>query len=138
MNVESKTVQAQASPQKLYAFLCDFNNFSRLIPTGQVQGWKSTADSCSFNVGGYMELTLGFVERRPYSLVSIGPAANGGNPIPFRMNINISDAGYDCSHVQIAFSLEGSNPMMNMMLKPKLREAADKLVEQLQYFAAGL
>lgn len=138
MTVESKIVSTQATPQKLYDFLGDFTNFTRLIPSGQIQDLKATPEQCSFNVGGYMSITLGFVERIPYRLVAIGPAANGNTPMPFRMNINIYDNGNESSRVGIVFDMEGSNPMMNMMLKPKLREAADKLVEQLQYFAAGL
>ncbi|MDO4217707.1 MAG: hypothetical protein Q4D03_05985 [Bacteroidales bacterium] len=138
MTVESKIVSTQASPEKLYNFLGDFTNFTRLVPPGQVQDLKATSDTCSFNVGGYMQITLGFVERQPYSLVAIGPAANGNSPMPFRMNINIYDNGDGTSRVGIVFDLEGSNPMMNMMLKPKLRDAADKLADQLSYFAMGL
>lgn len=138
MNIESKQVVAQTSPEKLYDFLSDFNNFSRIIPQGQIQGWQSTADRCSFSIGGYMQISLAYLERTPYSRIVVGPAADASSPMPFKMEINLQNNGGEGTKITVGMNLEGGNPMMNMMLKPKLREAADKLAEQLQYFGSAL
>lgn len=136
MTVDSKTVSCQASAEKIYNFLSDFNNFTHLIPS-KVEGWSVVGNTCTFKVAGFMQLTLTYDERTPYQKIVIVPAANSGSPVPFRMNVNIVDDGANSSRVNLSFNLDG-NPMMTMMLKPKLREAADKLVEQLAYFSAGL
>lgn len=138
MNVESKQVVAQSSPEKIYNFLTDFNNIGRMLPPGQVQGWQCTSDRCSFNVGGFMQITLAFLERTPYSRIVLGPAADSSAPMPFKMMLSLQPEGTDATRIKVMFDLEGGNPMMNMMLKPKLRDAADKMAEQLQYFGSAL
>lgn len=138
MNVESKTVTCQASQEKLYEFLCDFNNVSRLAPSGQLQGLQTANDTCTLNVAGFMTITLAFAERTPYSRIVITPAADSNSPIPFTATIDLVEKGDDSTECSMTFFSEGSNPMMTMMLKPKLRELGDKLMDQLQYFARGL
>lgn len=136
MKIDSKTVICQTSDERMFNFLSDFNNFTRLMPS-QAEGWSVNGNTCSFKVGGFMQITLAFAERTPFSRISVTPAGDGSSPIPFKMNVNISNDGASTCRVSINFDVEG-NPMMNMMLKPKLRDAADKLVDQLQYFATGL
>lgn len=138
MNVESRTVTCQASSQKLYDFLSDFNNFTRLIPSGQVQGWQATGDTCTFTVAGFMTITLTFAERTPYSRIVIAPAASSNSPVPLTATVNLTDNGNDSTRCNMVFDSEGGNPMMTMMLKPKLRELGDTLMDQLQYFSTGL
>lgn len=138
MNVDSKTVRCQASSLKLYDFLRDFNNFTRFIPNGHVQGWQTTGDTCSFSVGGFLTLKLGFAECTPYSRIVVVPAADSGSPVPIKIIIHLHDNGDDSTSVYMEFESEGGNPMMTMMLKPKLREMGDKLMDQLQYYSISL
>ena len=137
MTIESKQVVCQSAPERIYEYLSDFNNIGRMLPPGQVQGWSCTADRCSFQVGGFMQITLAFLERIPYTTIILGPAADTNSPVPFRMGIFMKPEGTG-TRLYVAFEMEGGNPMMNMMLKPKLRDAADKMVEQLQYFGSAL
>lgn len=136
MNVDSKTVLCQASDEKVYNLLSDFNNLYPLVG-GKVQNWSVNGNSCSFGVAGFMQMTISYIDKQPYRLLVVGPASNGGSPIPFRMSIHIEGDGANACRTHLAFELDG-NPMMNMMLKHKLREAADKLVDQLAYYSAGL
>lgn len=138
MTIDSKTVVAQTTPEKLYDFLCDFNNLSRMLSVGPVQGLSSTADRCSFSVNGFMQITLTYIERTPYSRVVIGPATDSMSNMPFKCRIVLGANGLDSTQLNIQFEMEGGNPMMTMMLKPKLREAADKMAEQLAYFGNAL
>ncbi len=138
MTIESKTVTCQASQQKLYEFLSDFNNFSRMAPGGQQLDMKTTCDTCTLNVAGFMTITLTYVERVPYSRIVIAPAANSNSPMPFKVAVVITPNGDNSAQCCMLAESEGGNPMMNMMLKPKLRDGMDKLLDQLQYFSTGL
>lgn len=138
MKVESKTVTCHATQEKLYDFLSDFNNLSRLAPSGQLEGLQTTGDTCTFSVAGFMTITLTFAERTPYSRLVIAPAADTNSPMPFTATLTFEDMGDDSTQCQMLFETDGGNPMMTMMLKPKLRELGDKLMDQLQYFATGL
>ena len=129
MTVESKTVEVPHSAAEVYAFASNFENYSRLIPP-QVDGWQATPDTCSFRVGGFVQLTLRIEERRPYSLVSIAP--DGTSAVPLHINLEIGEKG-SSSDVLLHVDVEGGNPMITMMLKPKLKEAVDKIVDQLRY-----
>ena len=137
MVAESKKVIAQCSAEKLYNFACDFRNFQRLLPP-QVEDFQAQENTCSFKVAGFMQLSLQYAERRPYSLVAIMPAAGSGSPVPFRFAMQINSIDDMQCDVVVRAELEGGNPMMTMMLKPKLRPALDKIAEQIQYFSAGL
>lgn len=138
MQVESKTVQCAKPPQKLYEFLSDFNNFTRLIPADKVKGWQVNGDTCTFNVAGFMTITLEYAERTPYSRIVVAPTNNSSSPIPFKATVNLKDNGSDSTSVNMVVDGGGGNPMVSMMLKPKLREAADKLMDALQYYSTGL
>ena len=137
MDIESKTVQCSASSQKMYDYLCDFNHFTQMMPP-QVEGWSVEGDKCSFKVGGFMQLTLTYTERTPFSRIYIAPASNSSSPIPFKAGIHITEKSADACDVSIHFESDGGNPMMNMMLKPKLKELANMLADRLQYFSQGL
>ncbi|MBQ9474566.1 MAG: SRPBCC family protein [Bacteroidales bacterium] len=129
MTVESKTVDVPHSAQEVYAFASNFENYSRLIPP-QVEGWQATADTCSFKVGGFVQLSMRIEERCPYTLVSIAP--DGATAVPLHIKLEIGEKGASSS-VRILVDVEGGNPMITMMLKPKLKEAVDKIVDQLKY-----
>lgn len=137
MTIDSKTVLCQTSDEKMFGFLSDFNNFTRLMPS-QVEGWSVNGNTCTFKVGGFMQITLAYTEKIANSRLVVAPAADSNSPIPFKMIVNITNDSASTCRVSISFNLEGSNPMMNMMIKPKLRDAADRIVDQLQYFATGL
>lgn len=137
MTVESKKVTAQCSAEKLYGFACDFRNFQRLLPS-QVESFETDGETCSFKVAGFMQLSLQYAERNPYTTVAISPAAGSSSPIPFRFVMNIEAVDESSCNVVVRAEIEGGNPMMTMMLKPKLRPALDKIAEQIQYYSAGL
>ncbi len=137
MNAESKRVTAQCSAEKLYGFACDFHNFQRLLPP-QVEDFETDGNTCSFKVAGFMQLTLQYAERTPYSLVAVAPASGSGSPIPFRLSLVITPGSETSCEVTVRADIEGGNPMMAIMIKPKLKPALDKIAEQVQYFSAGI
>ena len=66
MNIESKKIAINTSAKMIYDFVGNFNNFSNLLPA-QVEGWASTEDTCSFKVGGFVQIQLRMAEKIPYS-----------------------------------------------------------------------
>ena len=137
MTAESKKVQAQCSAERLYGFACDFRNFQRLLPS-QVEDFQTDGETCSFKVAGFMQLSLQYAERTPYTTVAISPAHGSSSPIPFRFVMKIEPQSETACEVYVCAEIEGGNPMMTMMIKPKLRPALDKIAEQIQYYSAGL
>lgn len=137
MNVESKKVETQCSAERLYNFACDFRSFQKFLPP-QVEDFTSDGETCSFKVGGFMQLTLQYAERQPYTTVAIAPAAGSNSPVPFRLVMNIEPVDDTRSRVYVAADLSGGNPMMTMMLKPKLKPALDQIADQIAYYSTGI
>lgn len=137
MTAESKKVIAQCSAERLYNFACDFSNFQKMLPP-QVENFQTDGNTCSFKVGGFVQLTLQYAERTPFSTVAISPAAGSNSPLPFRFVMKINPMSDNECEVCVRAEIEGGNPMMTMMLKPKLRPALDKIAEQIQYYSVGL
>lgn len=137
MNVESKKVEAQCSAERLYNFACDFRSFQKFLPP-QVEDFTSDGETCSFKVGGFMQLTLQYAERQPYTTVAIAPAAGSDSPVPFRLVLNIDADDETRCRVCVTADISGGNPMMTMMLKPKLKPALDQIAEQIQYYSNGI
>lgn len=137
MNAESKKVTAQCSAERLYNFACDFRNFQRLLPP-QVEDFQTDGMTCSFKVAGFMQLTLQYAERSPYTTVAISPAAGSNSPLPFRLVLQMTPVDESSCEAMVKTEIEGGNPMMTMMIKPKLRPALDKIAEQIQYYSSGI
>ena len=137
MTTESKKVTAQCGAKKLYDFACDFRNFQRMLPP-EVEEFQTDGVTCSFKVGGFVQLSLQYAERTPYTTVAITPTHGSNSPIPFRIVLNIEPIDDESCKAVVGAEIEGGNPMMTMMLKPKLRPALDKMAEQIQYYSAGL
>ncbi len=137
MNAESKKVTAQCSAERLYNFACDFRNFQRLLPP-QVEDFQTDGMTCSFKVAGFMQLTLQYAERSPYTTVAISPAAGSNSPLPFRLVLQMTPVDESSCEAMVKAEIEGGNPMMTMMIKPKLRPALDKIAEQIQYYSSGI
>ena len=60
--LESKKTLIKNSPENIYAFMSDFNNFEKLMPE-QVTNWKSTEDTCSFTISGMADLSMKIAEK---------------------------------------------------------------------------
>ena len=85
-----------------------------------------------------MQLTLQYAERSPYHTIAIAPAHGSNSPLPFRLVMSIGEQDNTSGNVVLRAEIEGGNPMVTMMIKPKLRPALDKIAEQIQYYSAGL
>ena len=132
--LESNITEINNSPEKIFNFLCNLNNFEKLMPE-QIINWKSTEDSCSFTIKGMTNLSLCISEKIPFSKIIIIP----GNNAPFSFNLicQLEETKTNYTAAQIIFNAElnmmmemlAKRPLQNFinMLASKLKELGDKL-----------
>ena len=125
--LESEKVTVNKSPQEVFEFLSDFNNYERLMPE-QVTDWKSTMDECSFTIKGMATLGMKMKEKIPYSAVVI--ERNGKAPFDFVLTGKI-DGDQQKSEVQLFFDAD-LNPMLKMMASKPLTNFLNLLVAKVK------
>lgn len=124
--IESDKVDVQKSPEKVFAFMSDLNNYEKLMPP-QVTNWSSTEDECTFTLNGMTTLGMKITERIPNSKVII--ASHGKVPFDFGMFVTIDENG-EASVGQIKFEAQ-LNPMMKMMVVGPMGKFYNYLAKQL-------
>lgn len=68
MKVSSRKTVVQASDEKIYTLLNNFNNFGKLLPE-QIQHWESTDKWCKFTIQGLLTMTLSILEKNEFSKI---------------------------------------------------------------------
>lgn len=113
-SIESEKTVVNKPAEVVFNFLCDFNNFQKLMPE-QVTNWQSTANEGSFTIKGMASLGMKIEEKTPNTTVKI--IRNGKAPFDFNMLCKIADNGAQCE-VQLIFNAE-LNAMLKMLaIKP--------------------
>jgi carbon monoxide dehydrogenase subunit G len=125
--IESETVNVKSSSEKIYNFLADFNNFSKIMPE-QIVDWEATSESCSFTIKGMASLSMKYSEKNPSSILKIVP--NGKTPFDFVLNCILSDKG-DSTDVKIVFDAD-LNMFLKMMAEKPLTNFVNLLVNKLK------
>lgn len=130
--IESNKNEVNKSPEEVFSFLSDFNNFKSLMPP-QVVDWQSTPDECSFTIKGMATLGMKMIEKNPSSLIKI--TSNGKVPFNFFLSCHIENTG-NGSQVQLAFDAE-LNAMMKMMAVKPLTNFLNLLNDKLKELMAS-
>jgi carbon monoxide dehydrogenase subunit G len=131
--IESQKVIINCQSQKIYDFLTNFDNFTRLLPD-QVANWQSSGDSCSFEVKGLATLGLRIITKTPFTeIIMIG---EGKLPFGFTLETFIRHNTSEQCQVQMVIdadmnpfiALMAEKPMQNFvdMLLPRLKEEMEK------------
>lgn len=126
--IESKREIVNNSPENVFNFLTDFNNFGSLIPQDKIKDYQCTADSCSFVISGMANIGMKIQEKTPPSYIKI--ASHGKNPFDFTMDIKLNPAGENKTEAQIIFN-GNINPFMKMMVEKPLTNFVNMLVDKL-------
>ena len=131
-HLASDKVIVDKTPEELFNFLSDFNNFGHLMPE-QISDWKSTRDECSFTIKGMASLGMHIKERTPHSSIVIEDS--GKSPFRFLLRCSIvpaeSDSTANKSMVQLVFDAD-LNPMLQMMASRPLTNFLNLLVNKLK------
>lgn len=134
MKVSSRKVHIQASDQKIFTLLNNFNNFGRFLPE-QIQHWESTEEWCKFTIQGLLTMTLSILEKHEFSKI-IYQADNDKNiQVTIILNINGIEEQSDIlveatADVPVFLSAMLNKPMQNFvdLMAEKIKNEAEKEV----------
>lgn len=126
MNLESRQVKTSKTPEELYTFLTQVNNFKELMPDDtkfEVHG----TDKFLFGLKGMPEIKLGLQDCTPHSKVVLGSTSD---KLAFTLTCDIvpEDTG---SHAQLLFNGD-FNAMMAMMIKGPINKFLEQLANGLE------
>ena len=125
--IESKHVQIARSPEEVYTFLQNMDNFQQLLPQERISEWKSDGRSCSFKVQGGITIGLQLDGGTPGSLVKMKSGER--SPFPFTLDVQLSakDGGTEAHQV---FEAE-LNPIIKMMVEKPLKNLFDHIADKM-------
>ena len=131
---ESNTVEIKNSPEKIYSFLSDLNNFKKLMPE-QVINWKSTENSGSFTIKGMTDIYMRIAQKEPFSKIII--LSGEKSPFNFSLRCLLMKHEENVTSAQMVFNAElnatgvmlASEPLHNLVniLASKLKEIGEML-----------
>jgi carbon monoxide dehydrogenase subunit G len=128
MKVESKIGKIEASDEKIYNFLTNFNNFKQMIPADKIKNWQSDETSCRFTVDFVGETGVKILQKEPYSLIKL--ASIDDSKYNFLFWVQLKKIDSEDTHIKLTMEAK-LNPMIEMMAKKPLQEFLDKVVDQL-------
>ncbi len=126
--IESDKAIVNAKAEDIFTFLCDFNNFERLMPD-QVSGWESTEDECLFTIQGMAKIGMKISEKIASTEVKI--VSTDKSPFRFDLNCIIKDQGDSTCETQMILEAD-LNPMIQMMVEKPLGNLFSHIVRKLQ------
>jgi len=125
---KSDKITINRSPEELFAFLSNFNNFEKLMPE-QVTNWKSTNESCSFTIQGMADLAMKMGQQTEFSQITYN--SEGNKPFAFDLNTHFNSFDTDQTETQIILNAD-LNPMLKMMASRPLQNFVNLLVNKLK------
>jgi carbon monoxide dehydrogenase subunit G len=125
--IESRIGVVKQPAEKIYNYISNFNNFSRLIPEDRVKDFESTGDTCRFRVEGIGRAGLRIIEREPHKLIKI--SSDEETSFDFLLWIQIKEIESGDSRMKITTEVS-MNPMMAAMAKKPLKNLVDTLIDQ--------
>lgn len=127
MKLEGKKVIINRTPEVLYNYLNDFNNYQQLMPE-QITNWNSDKNSCSFTIQGMANVNLAFGNNKPHSLIELLP--QGKTPFSFSLHVNLT-AHADKTEVGVTIDAD-LNPMLAMMAKRPMENLVNVMAQNLK------
>jgi carbon monoxide dehydrogenase subunit G len=125
--IESRRTLIEKSPQEIFDFLSDFNNYKQLMPD-QVTDWISDQKTCSFTIKGMASLGMAIESLTPYSEIRI--KRNGKAPFDFFLICKIENGDGDNSAFVTLFFDADLNPFLKMMAEKPLTNFLNLLVNR--------
>lgn len=118
-----------ASKERVFEFLSDFNNFEKLMPD-QVTDWKSDSDRCTFTIQGMTTITLVYKSKEPFHTLEVVP--EGKTPIKFNLLLKLFDSENDPGKTTGIIEIDAElNAMMAMIARRPLENLVNVMAEKL-------
>ncbi len=128
MYIESPKKTIDKSPETIFNFLNDVNNYKKLMPDS-ISKFEILSDKrFLFALKGMPDIVLELKNSVPYNKVVLGAASD---KLPFTLTANIKELTENSSEAY--FEFEGEfNAMMSMMIKGPITKFIQTLAENLQ------
>ncbi|AGC75694.1 hypothetical protein LX97_00382 [Nonlabens dokdonensis] len=126
MNLESRVAKTQKSPEELYNFLTQVENFKNLMPDDTKFELRGE-DKFLFGLKGMPEIALGLKDKTPHSEVVLGSTSD---KLAFTLTCKIHEASTG-SEAQLFFDGD-FNAMMAMMIKGPINKFLDQLANGIE------
>lgn len=126
MNLESRTVKTDKSPEELYDFLTQVENFKQLLPE-DAKFELLGADKFLFGLKGMPEIKLTLKDSIKFTQVVLGSL---GDKMSFTLTCNIEQWATG-SEAQLLFDGE-FNAMMAMMIKGPINKFLEQLASGIE------
>lgn len=126
--VVSKIKTIRQDEDKIYGFLSDLRNLDELVPPDKIQNWKSSADSCHFDVSGIGSLGMQIMEKEPYKLVKVETYQS--SPMGITLWMQIKQVNPGDSRIRLT-AQANMNPLMEKMISRYLQQGIDAMVDKL-------
>jgi carbon monoxide dehydrogenase subunit G len=126
MNLESRVVNTQKSPEELYNFLTQVENFKQLLPE-DTKFELLGDDKFLFGLKGMPEIKLALKDSTKFTKVVLGSL---GDKMSFTLTSNIEQFATG-SQVQLLFDGD-FNAMMAMMIKGPITKFLEQLANGLE------
>ena len=128
MFIESPKKTINKSPEVIYTFLKDVNNYKQLMPDSISKFEILSEKRFLFALKGMPDIVLELKNSVPYNKVVLGAASE---KLPFTLTANIKQLTSDSSEAH--FEFEGEfNAIMSMMIKAPITKFIQTLSENLQ------
>ena len=128
MYIESPKKTIDKSPETIFNFLNDVNNYKKLMPDSISKFEILSEKRFLFALKGMPDIVLELKNSVPYNKVVLGAASD---KLPFTLTANIKELTENSSEAY--FEFEGEfNAMMSMMIKAPITKFIQTLAENLQ------
>ncbi len=125
---ESKTVLLQENKSKVFEFLSDFRNFSKLMPSG-IKDWEADENTCSFTAESAGKVKLKYTKRET-EYIEIVPDMTIPVSGEVKLFVKLKDNDNQC---KATIGIVASIPAMyKMMLKRPLQNLLEMLASALE------
>ena len=128
MHIESPKKTIDKSPETIYNFLNDVNNYKKLMPDSISKFEILNEKRFLFALKGMPDIVLELKNSVPYNKVVLGAASD---KLPFTLTANIKELTENSSEASFEFGGE-FNAMMSMMIKGPITKFIQTLAENLQ------
>lgn len=132
--IESNHANIQASAEKVFNFIIDFNNIQQLLPQDKISDWQSDFDQCSFKIQNAAIIPLVKKSSIPHSKIFIESGEKA--PFPFTLEVNIIQKSENETEGFLIF--EGDiNPFLKMMVMTPLTNLFNYMTDRLKKVCEG-
>jgi hypothetical protein len=125
---KSPEIILNKTAEGFFTKIVDLNNLKEIMPS-HVEGFESTATTCSFKIKGMPKLYLEIGEKIEYSKISLTAK---DSQVPFSLDCFITEKGEQCQ-ARLEINAE-MNMMMKMMVEKPLTQFLDVLASKMQNF----